>query len=176
MRMVEGRRSPSTRAETSRLRCCARSRRTSGLRLSSSWGGGTRLPNKGMKQTSVERIGRSQLIPGVRRTIPGRSRRSAKRCCPVSCRTTKPPEATLSSVWWRTKEWNFRTTACVFKATLPARFQMTSRSAPKRCSLSGKLRPDHSLLCWPGEGRCSSTAATDSPPTRPSCAGRRVRC
>jgi len=25
-------------------------------------------PNKGMKQTSVERIGRSQLIPGVLRT------------------------------------------------------------------------------------------------------------
>jgi len=25
-------------------------------------------PNKGMKQTSVEHIGRSQLIPGVRRT------------------------------------------------------------------------------------------------------------
>ena len=25
-------------------------------------------PNKGMKLTSVERIGRSQLIPGVRRT------------------------------------------------------------------------------------------------------------
>jgi hypothetical protein len=28
----------------------------------------TRPPNKGMKLTSVERIGRSQLIPGVRRT------------------------------------------------------------------------------------------------------------
>jgi hypothetical protein len=27
-------------------------------------------PNKGMKQTSVEHIGRSQLIPGVRRTVP----------------------------------------------------------------------------------------------------------
>ena len=27
-------------------------------------------PNKGMKQTSVEHIGRSQLIPGVRRTEP----------------------------------------------------------------------------------------------------------
>jgi hypothetical protein len=27
--------------------------------------GATRLPNKGMKQTSVEHIGRSQLIPGV---------------------------------------------------------------------------------------------------------------
>jgi hypothetical protein len=27
------------------------------------------LPNKGMKLTSVEHIGRSQLIPGVRRTI-----------------------------------------------------------------------------------------------------------
>jgi hypothetical protein len=26
------------------------------------------LPNKGMKQTSVEHIGRSQLIPGVGRT------------------------------------------------------------------------------------------------------------
>ena len=29
----------------------------------------TRPSNKGMKQTSVERIGRSQLIPGVGRTI-----------------------------------------------------------------------------------------------------------
>ena len=28
------------------------------------------LPNKGMKLTSVERIGRSQLIPGVLRTDP----------------------------------------------------------------------------------------------------------
>jgi hypothetical protein len=28
----------------------------------------TAPPNKGMKQTSVERIGRSQLIPGVGRT------------------------------------------------------------------------------------------------------------
>jgi hypothetical protein len=27
--------------------------------------GATMLPNKGMKQTSVEHIGRSQLIPGV---------------------------------------------------------------------------------------------------------------
>ncbi len=26
-------------------------------------------PNKGMKQTSVEHIGRSQLIPGVGRTL-----------------------------------------------------------------------------------------------------------
>ena len=26
-------------------------------------------PNKGMKQTSVEHIGRSQLIPGVGRTV-----------------------------------------------------------------------------------------------------------
>jgi hypothetical protein len=26
-------------------------------------------PNKGMKQTSVEHIGRSQLIPGVRRAL-----------------------------------------------------------------------------------------------------------
>jgi len=32
------------------------------------------LPNKGMKQTSVEHIGRSQLIPGVRRTCSGRAR------------------------------------------------------------------------------------------------------
>jgi predicted RNA binding protein YcfA (HicA-like mRNA interferase family) len=53
------------------LRCCARSRRTSASRLSNSWAGPTRLPNKGMKQTSVERIGRSQLIPGVRRTDGG---------------------------------------------------------------------------------------------------------
>lgn len=30
--------------------------------------GATALPNKGMKQTSVEHIGRSQLIPCVRRT------------------------------------------------------------------------------------------------------------
>jgi hypothetical protein len=30
--------------------------------------GAARRPNKGMKQTSVERIGRSQLIPGVLRT------------------------------------------------------------------------------------------------------------
>ena len=30
--------------------------------------GKTTSPNKGMKLTSVERIGRSQLIPGVRRT------------------------------------------------------------------------------------------------------------
>ena len=29
----------------------------------------TRRSNKGMKLTSVERIGRSQLIPGVRRTV-----------------------------------------------------------------------------------------------------------
>jgi hypothetical protein len=29
------------------------------------------LSNKGMKLTSVERIGRSQLIPGVRRTSVG---------------------------------------------------------------------------------------------------------
>ena len=28
-----------------------------------------RASNKGMKQTSVEHIGRSQLIPGVRRTV-----------------------------------------------------------------------------------------------------------
>jgi hypothetical protein len=28
-----------------------------------------KLPNKGMKQTSVEHIGRSQLIPGVRPTV-----------------------------------------------------------------------------------------------------------
>jgi hypothetical protein len=28
-------------------------------------------PNKGMKLTSVERIGRSQLIPGVRRALQG---------------------------------------------------------------------------------------------------------
>ena len=27
------------------------------------------MPNKGMKQTSVERIGRSQLIPSVRWTV-----------------------------------------------------------------------------------------------------------
>ena len=33
--------------------------------------GATMPPNKGMKQTSVERIGRSQLIPGVRRTPEG---------------------------------------------------------------------------------------------------------
>ena len=40
----------------------------------------TALPNKGMKQTSVEHIGRSQLIPGVRRTSRGRTtRRSAIR-------------------------------------------------------------------------------------------------
>ena len=32
---------------------------------------GTAASNKGMKQTSVERIGRSQLIPGVVRTILG---------------------------------------------------------------------------------------------------------
>ena len=32
---------------------------------------GDEPPNKGMKQTSVERIGRSQLIPGVGWTIPG---------------------------------------------------------------------------------------------------------
>jgi hypothetical protein len=31
----------------------------------------TRPSNKGMKQTSVEHIGRSQLIPGVRRTERG---------------------------------------------------------------------------------------------------------
>ena len=31
----------------------------------------TTLPNKGMKQTSVEHIGRSQLIPGVRQTWTG---------------------------------------------------------------------------------------------------------
>jgi len=36
----------------------------------------TERPNKGMKQTSVEHIGRSQLIPGVRRTVlEGRARR-----------------------------------------------------------------------------------------------------
>ena len=29
-------------------------------------------PNKGMKLTSAERNGRSQLIPGVGRTVPGR--------------------------------------------------------------------------------------------------------
>ena len=29
-------------------------------------GGAARPPNKGMKLTSVQRIGRSQLIPGVR--------------------------------------------------------------------------------------------------------------
>jgi len=32
-------------------------------------GGITELPNKGMRQTSVEHIGRSQLIPGVRQTV-----------------------------------------------------------------------------------------------------------
>jgi hypothetical protein len=31
----------------------------------------TRQSNKGMKQTSVERTGRSQLIPGVGRTYEG---------------------------------------------------------------------------------------------------------
>jgi hypothetical protein len=34
-------------------------------------GGATRPPNKEMKLTSVEHIGRSQLISGVRRTYPG---------------------------------------------------------------------------------------------------------
>jgi hypothetical protein len=34
-------------------------------------GGITELPNKGMKQTSVEHIGRSQLIPGVGQTQSG---------------------------------------------------------------------------------------------------------
>ena len=36
-------------------------------------------PNKGMKQTSVEHIGRSQLIPGVRRTHVG-GRRPRGKC------------------------------------------------------------------------------------------------
>ena len=31
--------------------------------------GANERSNKGMKPTSVERIGRSQLIPGVRRTV-----------------------------------------------------------------------------------------------------------
>jgi hypothetical protein len=37
-------------------------------------------PNKGMKQTSVEHIGRSQLIPGVRRlfAISTRQTRAAR--------------------------------------------------------------------------------------------------
>ena len=37
-------------------------------------GEGARPPNKGMKQTSVEHIGRSQLIPGVRRLIDEREK------------------------------------------------------------------------------------------------------
>ena len=36
-------------------------------------------PNKGMKQTSVEHIGRSQLIPGVVRTVPGEDVRQCAR-------------------------------------------------------------------------------------------------
>ena len=38
------------------------------MTLSRDW---TRRPNKGMKQTSVEHIGRSQLIPGVGLTVWG---------------------------------------------------------------------------------------------------------
>jgi hypothetical protein len=34
-------------------------------------------PNKGMKLTSVERNGRSQLIPGVRPTVAGAARGSS---------------------------------------------------------------------------------------------------
>ena len=34
----------------------------------------TQPHNKGMKQTSVEHIGRSQLIPGVRQTVLGGGR------------------------------------------------------------------------------------------------------
>jgi hypothetical protein len=38
-------------------------------------GSGATVPhNKGMKLTSVERIGRSQLIPGVRWTMPMNAR------------------------------------------------------------------------------------------------------
>jgi hypothetical protein len=38
----------------------------------------TAASNKGMKQTSVEHIGRSQLIPGVGRTIVASRERSAR--------------------------------------------------------------------------------------------------
>jgi hypothetical protein len=38
----------------------------------------TALPNKGTKQTSAEHIGRSHLIPGVRRTLDVRNRTVVK--------------------------------------------------------------------------------------------------
>ena len=53
------------------------------------------LPNKGMKQTSVERIGRSQLIPSVRRRLAGRTstlpgRGSARRLVAGLSRLRRP--------------------------------------------------------------------------------------
>ena len=47
------------------------SRRQAVLGLTNDLGRATRPANKGMKQTSVEHIGRSQLIPGVLRTDRG---------------------------------------------------------------------------------------------------------
>ena len=47
------------------------------MTLSRDW---TRRPNKGMKQTSVEHIGRSQLIPGVLLLFVGRRSGSQPGC------------------------------------------------------------------------------------------------
>jgi len=48
-------------------------------------------PNKGMKQTSVEHIGRSQLIPGVRQTVVGSAMtRPAQRNDKALCRRVWP--------------------------------------------------------------------------------------
>jgi hypothetical protein len=53
----------------------------------------TRPPNKGMKQTSVEHIERSQLIPGVRPTTCGAGRTNADGLAPL----TESPSADYGS-------------------------------------------------------------------------------
>jgi hypothetical protein len=59
------------------------------------------LPNKGWKQTSVEHVGRSQLIASVRRTIPSPAliHRRPKQTEPDSLLEQFPSHAARAAAW-----------------------------------------------------------------------------